>query len=164
TVAITPFRFGNFEFDEVERVCQICTLSGLRAMYEAQEGRPFRFLYLSAEGTPDDPMKKPMFMGGYQIMRVTQHRTASTRAFRQAHKFRDLYRSSRCGRKLHNLGKSCSGFYVAIDQSFLAVHSERGTKLAAAILSQVLHGFSGEILSSADLVRIGQKALRAKET
>lgn len=72
TVAITPFRSGNFDFDEVKRVCQTCTLSGLQAMYEAQEGRPFRFLYLSAEGTPDDPTKRPMFMGDYQIMRVSK--------------------------------------------------------------------------------------------
>lgn len=71
TVAITPFRSGNFDFDEVKRVCQSCTLTGLQAMYEAQEGRPFRFIYLSAEGTPDDPTKKPIFMGDYQIMRVS---------------------------------------------------------------------------------------------
>jgi hypothetical protein len=37
------------------------------------------------------------------------------------------------------------------------------SELAAAVLSQVLHGFSGEMLSNVDLVRIGQEALRAKE-
>jgi hypothetical protein len=38
------------------------------------------------------------------------------------------------------------------------------SELAAAILSQILHGFSGEILSNVDLVGIGQEALRAKES
>jgi hypothetical protein len=38
------------------------------------------------------------------------------------------------------------------------------SELAAALLSQVLHGFSGEILSNMDLVRSGQEALRTKET
>jgi hypothetical protein len=38
------------------------------------------------------------------------------------------------------------------------------SELAAAVLSQVLHGFSSERLSNADLVRIGQEALRVKET
>lgn len=38
------------------------------------------------------------------------------------------------------------------------------SELAAAVLSQVLHGFSGEMLSNADLVRIGQEVSRAENT
>ena len=70
TVAITPFRAGNFPFAEVKRVCQDCTLAGFKAIYEAGPQRPFRFLYFSAEGTPRDPSKRPMLMGDYQVMRV----------------------------------------------------------------------------------------------
>jgi hypothetical protein len=40
-------------------------------MYQAGPARPFRFIYLSAEGTPRDPSKKPPIMGDYQIMRVS---------------------------------------------------------------------------------------------
>ena len=70
TVAITPFRTGSFDFAEVKRVCQDCTKLGFEAMYQAGPARPFRFIYLSAEGTPRDPSKKPAIMGDYQIMRV----------------------------------------------------------------------------------------------
>lgn len=62
-----PFRSGYCDFNEVKRVCQSCTLVGLRTIYQAQGGRPFRFVYPSAEGTPDDLTKKPMFMGDYRL-------------------------------------------------------------------------------------------------
>ena len=71
TVAVTPFRTGGFDFDEVKRVCQDCTLAGFNAMYEAGPARPFRFLYFSAEGTPRDPRMRPIIMGDYQMMRVS---------------------------------------------------------------------------------------------
>lgn len=71
TVAVTPMRSRGVDFVEVKRVCQSCTLAGLKVMYEAGPSRPFRFLYLSAEGTPRDLTKKPSFMGDYQLMRVS---------------------------------------------------------------------------------------------
>lgn len=40
-------------------------------MYEAGPAKPFRFLYLSAEGIPRDLTQKPLFMGQYQLMRVS---------------------------------------------------------------------------------------------
>lgn len=39
-------------------------------MYEAAPARPFRFMYLSAEGITRDPTKKPLIMPDYNIMRV----------------------------------------------------------------------------------------------
>lgn len=71
TVAVTPFRAGQFDADEVKRVCQTCTLAGFKAMYESSARRPFRFIYFSAEGTPTDVSKKPLVLGDYQIMRVS---------------------------------------------------------------------------------------------
>ena len=46
-------------------------MAGFKAMYEAGLARPFRFIYFSAEGTPRDLSKKPLFKGDYQIMRVS---------------------------------------------------------------------------------------------
>lgn len=71
TVAVTPFRSRGFDFAEVKRVCQDCTLAGFKAIYEAGPARPFRFLYFSAEGTPQDPAQRPIIMGEYQVMRVS---------------------------------------------------------------------------------------------
>lgn len=71
TVAVTPFRTSGFDFAEVKRVCQDCTLAGFKAMYEAGPAKPFRFIYFSADGTPRDPIKRPAIMGDYQVMRVS---------------------------------------------------------------------------------------------
>ena len=70
---MTPFRTGKFDFEEVKRVCQDCTLAGFKAMYEGGPAKPFRFLYVSADGTPEDPSKRPTLMGDYQVMRVSDH-------------------------------------------------------------------------------------------
>ena len=67
---MTPFRLGKFDFAEVKRVCQDCTIAGFKAMHDAGPAPPFRFLYLSADGTPQDLTKKPRVMGEYQLMRV----------------------------------------------------------------------------------------------
>ena len=76
TVAITPFRLSKFEFAEVKRVCQTCAVAGLKAICEANptslNPSPTKFIYMSAEGTPQDLTKKPFLMGDYQIMRVSQ--------------------------------------------------------------------------------------------
>lgn len=71
TVAVTPFRSAGFDFAEVKRVCQDCTLAGFKGIYEAGPARPFRFLYFSAEGTPQDPSQRPFILGDYQVMRVS---------------------------------------------------------------------------------------------
>lgn len=69
-VAISPFRVDNFDFAEVKRVCQDCTKLGFEAMYEAGPARPFRFMYLSTQGTPRDPTERPIIMAEYHLMRV----------------------------------------------------------------------------------------------
>ena len=68
---MTPFRMSSFDFAEVKRVCQDCTIAGFKAMYDAGPARPFRFIYFSADGTPRDLTKKPRLMGDYQLMRVS---------------------------------------------------------------------------------------------
>lgn len=65
------------DFAEVKRICQTCTLAGLEAMYKVRPSKPFRFLYISAEGTPRDMTQKPLFMGEYQLMRVRNYIPAS---------------------------------------------------------------------------------------
>jgi hypothetical protein len=71
TVAITPGRAMTYDFAEVKRICQDCTMAGLKAIYEAGPSKPFRFAYFSGEGTPRDMTKKPMFLGQYLLMRVS---------------------------------------------------------------------------------------------
>jgi len=75
------------DFAEVKRVCQDCTVAGLNAMKEvaAASDKPVRFLYMSAEGTPDDLTKKPLIFGDYSIMRVSTQQ------------LRDIFKTLRMG-------------------------------------------------------------------
>ena len=59
------------DFAEVKRVCQDCTLAGLKAMYEAGPSKPFRFLYFSADGISRDATQKPLLLGEFRFMRVS---------------------------------------------------------------------------------------------
>lgn len=71
TVAVTPIKGMNMDFAEVKRVCQTCTLEGFKAIQEAKPAKPFRFVYFSAEGLPQDPLAKPLLLGEYRLMRVS---------------------------------------------------------------------------------------------
>jgi hypothetical protein len=70
---VTPIRSKTFDFAEVKRVCQDCTLAGFKAIYESGATRPFRFVYFSGEGIMEDyKAKKPFFLGDYIAMRVSR--------------------------------------------------------------------------------------------
>ncbi|KAJ5154685.1 uncharacterized protein N7500_010124 [Penicillium coprophilum] len=160
TVAVTPFRTGSSDSTEVKRICQDCTKLGFEAMYEAGPACPFRFIYLSVQGTPRDPAERPIIMADYQIMRcntelmvlkfpsekegievciaqpgVISSSTTWSRAL-VANLFRIL---NLFGRPLPNVQRN---------------------ELAAAVLSQVMDGFEKETLLNADLVRIGRRELK----
>jgi hypothetical protein len=71
TVAITPSKSAMYEFDEVRRICQTCTLVGLQTMYDAKPAKPFRFIYLSGVAAERDQTKTPSFKPEYSKMRVS---------------------------------------------------------------------------------------------
>lgn len=72
TVGITPLKSTKMDFAEVKRVCQDCTLAGFKAICEAGPARPFRFVYFSGQGVPQDPgVVKKGFLGDYITMRVS---------------------------------------------------------------------------------------------
>lgn len=69
TVGITPPNLRKYPFEEVVRICQTSTLSGMKAFHETNPAPEFRFLYM---GDPfeADSEKKPPFMIEYLQMRV----------------------------------------------------------------------------------------------
>lgn len=71
TVAVTPMKARSLDPAEVKRVCQTCTLAGLQAMWNAEPAKPFRFVYMSADGLPQKNGQKPYFMPDYMMMRVS---------------------------------------------------------------------------------------------
>jgi hypothetical protein len=59
-----------YDFAEVKRVCQESTLIGMKTIYEAGPGKPFRFLYVSGMAAERDQTKKPRLMAEYSLLRV----------------------------------------------------------------------------------------------
>ncbi|KAF3761818.1 hypothetical protein M406DRAFT_265357 [Cryphonectria parasitica EP155] len=160
TVAITPGKARAFDPAEVKRVCQTCTLAGMQAMYDAKPAKPFVFVYLSAEGLPEDPKQKPLLFGEHRLMRA------------ETEKIVRQFAAQRDGLEIHvaRLGLVTSA--GVLWQAMRATNMIPGaramapnvsrTEVAAAILDQLLRGFERETLSNADLARIGQAAMKAK--
>lgn len=74
-MGITPGKASTYDFAEVKRVCQDCTMAGLEALREANSAapKPVRFVYLSGEGVSQDFATKPFILGDYRIMRVSRY-------------------------------------------------------------------------------------------
>lgn len=72
-MGITPGRASTYDFAEVKRVCQDCTIAGLEALREANRStsKPVKFVYLSGHGISQDLTTKPMLLGEYRLMRVS---------------------------------------------------------------------------------------------
>jgi hypothetical protein len=60
-----------YAFDEVRRVCQTCTMAGLKAITEAKTRKPFRFVYMSGDAANEEEVKNPRFMPEYVKLRVS---------------------------------------------------------------------------------------------
>ncbi|CAG8935899.1 unnamed protein product [Penicillium salamii] len=164
TVAITPFRIKKFDFAEVKRVCQDCTKIGFEAMYQAGPARPFRFVYLSADGTPRDPTKKPAIWGDYQVMRCNTE--LMVLKFPTEHEGVDV-----CIAQPGVIANSTTWSRALVANIFRVVNlvgrpfpNVHRSELAAAVLSQAVSGIEKETLLNADLVRIGVKALKSQKT
>ncbi|CZR58951.1 uncharacterized protein PAC_08843 [Phialocephala subalpina] len=166
TVAVTPMRSRGVDLAEVKRICQTCTLAGFKAMYEAGPSKPFRFLYLSAEGTPRDLTKKPLFMGEYRLMRsfVLHGETENmVLAYGEEHEGIKV-----CVARPGTITSSLTFWRTAQAKLFgfanmftRAIPNVSREELAAALLDQVVHGFEKGPLTNADLIRLGCSALKA---
>ncbi|KGO46098.1 hypothetical protein PEX1_064980 [Penicillium expansum] len=153
---------GSFDFAEVKRVCQDCTLAGFKAMYEAGPAKPFRFIYFSADGTPRDPTKKPAIMGDYQVMRCETELMVI--------KFPAQYPGveiciAQPGVVVNStsFGRSVLASAFRVVNSFTrAIPNIHRQELSAAVLDLAVKGFDQETVKNNDLVRRGQEVLKQK--
>lgn len=78
---MNPAKALKYDWPEVVRICQTCTVQGFSAMLEAtmsEKGdddggasRAFRFVYVSGMVAQPDQTKKPFFSPQYALMRVS---------------------------------------------------------------------------------------------
>ncbi|MCJ1451528.1 hypothetical protein MMC28_001867 [Mycoblastus sanguinarius] len=165
TVAITPGKSRGLDFDEVRRVCQEYTLTGLRAMFKAHsEGGsgapPFRFMYMSGTTSERDQNKTPRWMPQYCLMRgETENRV---HAFAAEHKGAVETCVAKPG-LITAPGQTLRTIVVTVLNYVASVPKIDVAEVSAAMLHEVIHGFEKEPLENDDLVRIGRQALKIAE-
>ncbi|MCJ1437930.1 hypothetical protein MMC27_007317 [Xylographa pallens] len=166
TVAITPTKSRFVEFDEVRRVCQEHTLAGLQALLEAHsEGdnipKPFRFMYMSGTAAGRDKDKPPSFMPQYSLMRGDTE--SQVLAFAAEHKGTMEACVAKPG-LIIGPGQYFKMVSATVLKYTMSVPNITVEEISAAMLYEIINGFSKEPLENDDLVRIGRQALAiAKE-
>lgn len=157
TVGITPGRASTYDFSEVKRACQDCTIAGLEALREANSSthKRVKFIYLSGHGVSQDLTTKPFLLGEYLIMRGETEKLVQ--GFGRKHKEIEV-QIVRPGMVLSsiNMWRTLQANLIRFGDYLTSVIANIDRRaLSAALLDQALHEFEKEILSNADLVRIG---------
>ncbi|KAK1753748.1 succinate-semialdehyde dehydrogenase [Echria macrotheca] len=160
TVSITPTK-AHLPFqpwDEVQRVCQKCTLAGFRAMVESSPARPFRFLYMSGDKAERDQTKKPVVYPAYLLLRgETENQVLAFAASQQPQGTVEAC----IARPAMITGHRTYWQTVAgAAMRWSPVATVTVEEVAAAMLQQVRDGFEKETLSNNDLKRIGSEVLK----
>ncbi|KAI1454778.1 NAD(P)-binding protein [Annulohypoxylon moriforme] len=153
TVAITPSKSKMYDFEEVKRICQTCTLAGFNAIYDSGIAKPFRFLYMSGVAAERDQTKTPQFQPQYSLMRGD----TETKVLALAS---GLDGAEACVAKPGyitapgQIMKSVAGTMI---QLVAGIPSISVVDLSKAMLDQVVNGFEKEPLMPEDLARIAKK-------
>jgi hypothetical protein len=74
-LAITPSKSKTYAWEEVRKICVDYVMTGLESVWHQRNTSsttPFRFVYMSGSNAERDPAKKPMILGDYLLMRVSQ--------------------------------------------------------------------------------------------
>ncbi|KKP00182.1 hypothetical protein THAR02_07706 [Trichoderma harzianum] len=153
TVGITPPNLRKYPFEEVVRICQTSTLSGMKAFRETNPAPEFRFLYMGDPFEADSD-KKPPFMLEYLQMRAETEEKVLAYA-----------RENKIDACVAKPGFMTGGPFNPLRTVLGLVFrlTPFGTlpvqTVAAAMLDQAVTGFEKEHLGIEDLKRIGTKAI-----
>ncbi|KAI1210782.1 NAD(P)-binding protein [Annulohypoxylon truncatum] len=153
TVAITPAKSKMYDFEEVKRVCQTCTLDGFNSIYESGVSKPFRFLYMSGVAAERDQTKTPRFQPQYSLMRGdTENKVLALAS--------ELDGVEACCAKpgiITAPGEMMRYIAGTLVQLSVGIPSIGVVDVAKAMLDQVVNGFEKEPLMPEDLIRIAKK-------
>ncbi|KAL8948604.1 MAG: hypothetical protein Q9222_005220 [Ikaeria aurantiellina] len=165
TVAITPNKARGMDFAQIRRVCHDQTLIGLEEMLLASSQertnssnpQPFRFLYMSGAKGERDQSKTPGLETKYLLMRGETENQILALA---TGKYRD--QMTACVAKpgiITQSGQYLKTALAVVLWYVIGLPRVDVKECAAAMLHEVVQGFSKEPLLNEDLVRIGRREL-----
>ncbi|KAI1102028.1 NAD(P)-binding protein [Jackrogersella minutella] len=153
TVAITPTKSRTYDFEEVRRVCQTCTLAGFKTIHDSGVSKPFRFLYMSGATVDRDPTKTALFQPEYTRMRGD----TETKVLALASEFGGVEASVARPGFITEPGAIVKSMVGAVVQFVVGIPTISIVDLAAVMLDQVVNGFEKDPLMPQDLARIAEK-------
>ncbi|KAH8178516.1 NAD(P)H-binding domain-containing protein [Sarocladium implicatum] len=167
TVAVTPFRHRQFDFAEVKRVCQDCTIAGLKAANEAAavSSKPTAFIYLSAEGTPEDLTKKTFLFGDYNLMRAETEKLVQKFGMEHEHVNTFILRPGMVWSHITFWRSVQANIFRGMNLVTRLIPNIDRTELGAAILDRVVNGFERkqQVVPNVELVKIGRDSLTRRK-
>ncbi|KAH9904798.1 hypothetical protein F4778DRAFT_730824 [Xylariomycetidae sp. FL2044] len=161
TVAVTPPKARGMKLGELKRVCQDFTMAGLAAILSAGPSGSFRFIYLSAEGTPTDPAHKPLLLGDYQLMRGQTEKMVLDFAAKHEGINACIARPGFVTTTTQGLGRAATTMVLGLTNLVTrAIPNIDRREFAAALLSLATKGFDKEVASNTDLLKLGCAELK----
>ncbi|OBT63707.1 hypothetical protein VE03_06186 [Pseudogymnoascus sp. 23342-1-I1] len=161
-IAVTPSKVKTMP--SARKVCLDYTVKGIETIAQLPRGsgsKPLRFIYISGDKAQRDQTQKPWVLGDYSLMRgETESRVldfaknsngAVEACVAKAGIIDAPGRTGLVMRTVGSIGRAIIGLPI-LDVS----------DMAAALLQQAVNGIEQETFFTADLVRIGQKALAAE--
>ncbi|XXG97485.1 hypothetical protein Hte_003788 [Hypoxylon texense] len=151
TVAITPSKSNMYNFEEVKRVCQTCTIAGFKAMHQSGLSKPFRFLYTSGAGCERDQTKTLRYQPQYMRLRGD----TENKVLELAKEF-DVEASVVKPGIVTASGAILRNIMGTAMQWTTGIPSINVIDLAAVMLDQAVNGFEKDPLNPEDLARIAK--------
>ncbi|KAF2014087.1 NAD(P)-binding protein [Aaosphaeria arxii CBS 175.79] len=159
TLAVTPTKSKDVDFEEVTKICHDYTVNGLQSMTSVAE-KPFRFIYTSGVTVERDQTKTLPFLQDYRLMRGRVENAVIDIAGKHAPAV-EIAITKPGG--IEGPGHPKSEALTSIWAQFGSTPWVHVSELAAAMIEQGLSGVSQETLWGNDLQKIGSSILKAED-
>ncbi|KAH8697266.1 hypothetical protein BGW36DRAFT_427232 [Talaromyces proteolyticus] len=155
TIAVTPMNLQTLPFEETVKISRDYATVAIRTLdsLHTKQGAPLRFLYMSGHFAPRSIDEVPEQLKTHGMIKYGLVRGEAETLILGY------------GEQSNGAVQACVVKPGLIDSPSRPKREIPGlphielTDIAAALLSQVVHGFEKDTLSNDDMVRIGQKAL-----
>ncbi|KAK7750324.1 hypothetical protein SLS62_007732 [Diatrype stigma] len=162
TVGISPGTATTMDRDELKRVCDTCTIAGMKAMYEAGPAKPFRFLYVCGE-TADRDQTKKLSMTAKKDENVTRAEYDLMRGECENHvlqfasEHEGIEAAAARPAMIYAPDEPLKTYVLApIARLMIGAPGISTVGLAKVLLDQVIGGFEKDPLHAKDLVRLSK--------
>lgn len=159
TLAVTPTKSKDNDFDEVTKVCYDYTINGLETLFSVAN-KPFRFVYTSGVTVERDQTKVLPFLHDYRLMRGRVETAVID--FAKQHKPAVEAAITKPG-GIEGPGHPKNEAMTSIWAQFGPTPWVHVSELAAAMIEQSVNGISKETLWADDLREIGTKVLKKED-